>query len=79
MGWIKVEGEKYYIDVKNKKIRTPSQMKYHSAMNNICECGIVIKQYSNFRRHLESKKHKKYIEHKKKFDNTTFKIEFDFD
>jgi len=79
MGWIKVEDQEYYIDVENKKIRTPSQMKYHSKMNNVCECGSIINQYSNFRRHLESNKHKKYMKHIKEFNNTTFKLNFDFD
>ena len=63
-------GHKIILD--KKRTRTPSETKYFEPNENfICECGSKIKYYVNFKRHLKTIKHNKYIEYNKSFNKLT--------
>ena len=80
---IQKELDEYYektghkIILNKKKTRTPSETKYFEPNENfVCECGSKIKYYVNFKRHLNTIKHNKYIEYKKTFNNLTHTPDF---
>jgi len=74
--YFKNTGHKINQDTRRRG-RTPSQNKYFEPDDNfICECGSKIKYYVNYKRHLNSEKHNKYINYKESFDKLTLNPDF---